>query len=328
MFAVPIASLITSVPGPLTGFSLLRETKRAAVGAANRSRTRGRVSRRLFRGRPAPPARLAGRPRTVRRTVGRHLEPAQGSSQCQLAVCNRPTGRRPSPMNVSAIDTEMSERICTSVQIWHMWWRHPVRMALSHYKGPWIGKLPMCAICGGAGQGTRAEHFLTHGVSVWLCEPHRSEEFQRRRSGRDFVVSVGAVWRAAGITGWRHSQALGAHLRRVRGAPQRERPGSYAWPELRQEAERRFASGEPPRRVIAELRQAPLVGMRLPSIRTLRRWFHEGRWLERLVPRPSGSKRRAKSSGQSKHTPQRDAPRDRPCQSGSDSASDVQRAPP
>lgn len=142
----------------------------------------------------------------------------------------------------------------------------------------------MCAICGGAGDGPRAEHFLTHGVSIWLCEVHRSEEFQRRRAGRDFVASVGAVWRAAGISGRRHSQALIAHLRRVRGTPPRERPGSYAWPELRREAEQRFASGEPPRHVIADLRRSPLAGMRLPSIRTLRRWFHEGRWLERLVP--------------------------------------------
>ena len=209
-----------------------------------------------------------------------------------------------------------------------MWWRHSWRMALSHYKGPWIGKLPMCAICGGAGEGTRAEHFLTHGVSVWLCEAHRSEEFQRRRAGRDFVASVGAVWRAAGITGRRHSQALAAHLRRVRGALGRERPGSYAWPELRQEAERRFANGEPPRNVIAELRQAPLVGMRLPSIRTLRRWFHEGRWLERLVPSRSASERRAIGGGEPKRKPQRDALRDRAGQAAAASASEVQRTPP
>ncbi len=209
-----------------------------------------------------------------------------------------------------------------------MWSRHHWCMTVSYYKGPWIGKLPMCAICGGAGEGTRAEHFLTHGVSVWLCETHRSEEFQRRRSGRDFVASVGAVWRAAGITGRRHSQALAAHLRRVRGAGERERPGSYAWPELRQEAERRFASGERPRRVIAELRQAPLVGMRLPSIRTLRRWFHEGRWLERLVPSLSASGRRATGGGGSKHKRQRDAPGDRAGRSGSTSTADDQRAPP
>lgn len=201
-------------------------------------------------------------------------------------------------------------------------------MALSHYKGPWIGKLPMCAICGGAGEGARAEHFLTHGVSVWLCEAHRSEEFQRRRSGRDFVASVGAVWRAAGITGRRHSQALAAHLRRVRDASERVRPGSYAWPELRQEAERRFANGEPPRSVIAELRQAPLAGMRLPSIRTLRRWFHEGRWLERLAPMLSASRRREEGGGESHHEPQPDAPCNGAGQAAAASAGIVQRAPP
>jgi hypothetical protein len=39
-------------------------------------------------------------------------------------------------------------------------------MPISHYKGPWIGKTPMCAICAGAGQGERVRHHLTHGVSV------------------------------------------------------------------------------------------------------------------------------------------------------------------
>ena len=157
-------------------------------------------------------------------------------------------------------------------------------MAVSHYKGPWIGKVPMCAICGGAGEGSRQEHRLTHGVSVWLCEAHRSDAFQRRRGGRDFVASLGAVWRAAGIGDRRHAAALTAHLRRVRGGDPRARPGSYAWPHLRREAERRFASGQGVADVFGALnRHCRSRQIRCPSLRTVRRWFHEGRWL--LAPR-------------------------------------------
>lgn len=153
-------------------------------------------------------------------------------------------------------------------------------MVKSHYKGPWIGKTPMCAICAGPGEGTRARHHLTHGVSVWLCEAHRTTDFQRRRGGRDFVASLAAVWGAAGTMTRRHDDALRRHLARVRprGEP-RDLPGSYAWAALRREAERRFANGEDPTVVIAELVAAPIVGASRPSYRTLRRWFTDGRWL-------------------------------------------------
>jgi hypothetical protein len=153
-------------------------------------------------------------------------------------------------------------------------------VAKSHYKGPWIGKTPMCAICAGAGEGTRARHHLTHGVSVWLCEAHRTADFQRRRGGRDFVASLAAVWGAAETMTRRHDEALRRHLARVRPRVEpRELPGSYAWADLRREAERRFATGEDPAVVIAELVAAPIVGASRPSYRTLRRWFTDGRWL-------------------------------------------------
>jgi hypothetical protein len=49
---------------------------------------------------------------------------------------------------------------------------------------------------------------------------------------------------------------------------------------LRREAERRFAAGESPRTVIDDLRrtygQGPAV---VPSLRTMRRWFTQARWL-------------------------------------------------
>lgn len=70
-----------------------------------------------------------------------------------------------------------------------------------------------------------------------------------RRAGREFTDRVAAVWTASGVLTVRRKQALEAHLRRVRmvGA-ERDRPGSYSWPVLRREAERRFAAGEPPQR--------------------------------------------------------------------------------
>jgi hypothetical protein len=161
-------------------------------------------------------------------------------------------------------------------------------MARSHYKGAWIGKTPMCAICAGAGEGERARHHLTHGVSVWLCGMHRSIEFQRRRAGRDFVASLSAVWGAAGVMTRRHDRALRAHLARVRpGDTTPPRPGSYAWAALRYEAERRFAHGENPAQVIAELARVRIAGASGPTYRTLRRWFTDGRWLPVRRPRPA-----------------------------------------
>ena len=159
-------------------------------------------------------------------------------------------------------------------------------MATSLYKGERLGTLPPCLICAGPGEGQRAKLHLTHGVSVWLCAAHRSPTFLRRRAGRDFYASVHALWQAAGCLGARRMRALQDHLRRVHQpvAGARPRPGSYAWPHLRREAERRFAAGQAPRAVIGEIRArhhgGPAPG---PSLRTLRRWFSEGRWLGYVV---------------------------------------------
>jgi len=164
---------------------------------------------------------------------------------------------------------------------------HPRGVAFTHYKARGHGKLPMCAICGGPGEGPRARMVLTHGVGVWLCAMHRDPAFLCRRAGRDFAGSLGAVWSGAGCLTARRNAALESHLRRVRGPRARDLPGSYAWPALRAEAEARFARGEPPPQVIAELRARDLGQWTPgPSLRTLRRWQQEGRWLKR--PRPGG----------------------------------------
>jgi hypothetical protein len=165
-------------------------------------------------------------------------------------------------------------------------------MARTLYKGPALGKHPPCLICAGPGQGPRERLQLTQGVSVWLCAGHRAPAFLARRAGRDLAASLGALWSGAGCLTTRRRRALEDHLRRVRQHPAATRPGSYAWPELRREAERRFSAGEPPARVIAELRarhrSAPAC---VPSLRTMRRWFSDGRWLARapasVVSRPA-----------------------------------------
>jgi len=155
-------------------------------------------------------------------------------------------------------------------------------MARSLYKGERLGKTPACAICVGAGRGGRALLYLPCGVRVWLCEAHRSPEFLSRRAGRDLVASLWHVWSSADCLTARRSRALDLHRARLTGSlAVRERPGSYSWAALRSEAEVAFAAGEPPARVIDRLRRRAMASgeARAPSVRTMRRWFREGRWL-------------------------------------------------
>jgi hypothetical protein len=151
----------------------------------------------------------------------------------------------------------------------------------------WVSDEPLCALCAGPGSGDCAEHQLTHGVTVWLCHDHRSEAFLHRNGGRDFVASLAGFWTVGGGINRRQRAALDAHLqRRVAAEMQRGLPGSYSWPALRAEAEQRFADGEPPQLVIHELRTRNLAGEAVaPSIRTMRRWFNEARWLAATPPR-------------------------------------------
>jgi len=161
--------------------------------------------------------------------------------------------------------------------------RQTATVPQTYYKARGMGKLPPCAICAGPGTGPRAELHLSHGVRVWLCAAHRSEEFLRRRVGRDLVVSLDAVWRAAGCLTARRRAALAAHLRAVAGSGGARAggplPGSYAWPALRAEAERRVRRGEAPAALIRELRTRHRADAAVvPTERTMRRWLHEARW--------------------------------------------------
>ena len=72
----------------------------------------------------------------------------------------------------------------------------------------------------------------------------------------------------------------------------RHRPGSYAWPEQRRDAEAVWAGGggyhDGEAAVLAYFTR-PVPGMRAPSGHTIRRWWRERRW---LTPRPSPPRRR------------------------------------
>ena len=155
-------------------------------------------------------------------------------------------------------------------------------MPRSFYKGERLGNLPACAICMGRGHGPRALLHLPLGVSVWLCADHRDPEWLAARAGRDLVVSLQTVWRAAGCLTARRSRALTLFQAALRASYRtRDLPGSYSWRALRREAEARYAAGEAPSAVIDDLRRRELDRpgpAHPPSVQTMRRWFRDGRW--------------------------------------------------
>jgi len=101
----------------------------------------------------------------------------------------------------------------------------------------------VCAICVERTRGKTAKLDLGRGVQVWLCQDHASDEFRRRRSGRDFVLTLHRLWSAHGCLTKPRSRALDDHLAAMRSEPPapRHRPGSYAWANLR--ARRTFSAG-------------------------------------------------------------------------------------
>jgi hypothetical protein len=155
---------------------------------------------------------------------------------------------------------------------------------LSLYKARGLPvKSPLCAICLDRTRGKTLERQLTHGVKIWLCEGHHSVEFMRSNAGRDLAVTLLRIWRSHGCLTRSRSKALDAHLNAVRALAHptpRRLAGSYAWPKLRLEAEQAFARGERVLAAIQRLREQHAHDhATAPSIRTMRRWFAQGRWM-------------------------------------------------
>ncbi len=156
----------------------------------------------------------------------------------------------------------------------------PIRSAYKHPTLP--RKQNVCAICMLQTDGKTQLVELTHGVSVWLCSWHASEEFRTMRSGRDFELTLFLAWRAQNCYSRNHAKALAVHRREHQSRRRRSEhdlPGSYHWKALRNEAEERFAAGETLASVRRDLLQRHADDVAdAPSERTIRRWFHDGRW--------------------------------------------------
>lgn len=142
-------------------------------------------------------------------------------------------------------------------------------------------KQAVCAICVERTRGKTRLVELGYGVTVHLCEGHAARAFQTQRSGRDFVLTLQRLWHAHGCLTTARSNALRRHLAACSGAEARPRPGSYAWPELRQRAEAEWARGGAPLPTIRRLRRELAGGpVTPPSVRTMQRWHRERRWAD------------------------------------------------
>jgi hypothetical protein len=123
---------------------------------------------------------------------------------------------------------------------------------------------------------------MHYGVVVLLCERHAANGFLADDGGRRFTRLLTERWQAHGMLTKQRIRALAAHIRRVHNAANpKELPGSHAWRAERTECEERFAKGEPIATIIRDIRDpSRWYGRKPPSIRTIRRWCAEKRWLQ------------------------------------------------
>jgi len=131
---------------------------------------------------------------------------------------------------------------------------------------------------------------LTLGCSLVLCAEHRQPAFIASDSGRRFLSAVSALSASLGLSSARFGAALRAFVERCanshRHAGRRHRPGSYAWPERRQDAERVWSGGGSSQQgLAAALARPPDRRGRMPTQRSVRRWWQDRRWLG-PPPRP------------------------------------------
>jgi hypothetical protein len=142
-------------------------------------------------------------------------------------------------------------------------------------------KQPVCAICVDRTRGRTERIEFGYGVAVWLCQRHADVQFLTRRGGRDIVATLQQLWTAHGCLTTARRKALESHLHSLRTRPRRPLPGSYAWPAVRARAERQFAAGRPTQTVASQILRAAYGDATAPSVRTIRRWRTQRRWLSR-----------------------------------------------
>ena len=158
----------------------------------------------------------------------------------------------------------------------------------TYYKGPHVpkGQQP-CLLCP-VHRLPAQRVSLGYGEEVWLCQQHSSREFRRSREGRDFRLTM--MYKLGSACAWTTRRRLAVDRFLATDAyedaacAERPRPGSYAWPEVRQAVEElcrrgRCSIDELWRCVVAALKGATRWGwVRMPSLRTVRRWRAERRW--------------------------------------------------
>ncbi len=150
-------------------------------------------------------------------------------------------------------------------------------------RGAAHGKIrSLCAVC--CAPRSTTPHLMTHGVVVHLCRAHGELSYLRRDGGRTFVQRLMELWSAHNALTCKRRSALRAHLTRVRATGTNDLPGSYGWKAQRAHAEARFAKGDRPSDVIDDVRDPARFPGCPPSIRTVRRWLADGRWLTPPVP--------------------------------------------
>ena len=163
----------------------------------------------------------------------------------------------------------------------------------TYYKARWIPDEP-CAFCATSTRRAARLVYLGDGVSIYLCPEHASEPFRLQRNGRDFLLCLDKTWRAAGCSNRRRDRVLErveqerkeTLARRARGEDDiRHLPGSYRCPEIRRAVEQAIDSGVVSIRKLDELVRTLLKAelrrgrVKAPSLRTLRRWRQQKRWM-------------------------------------------------
>jgi len=176
---------------------------------------------------------------------------------------------------------------------WQGWRQGPPRIYKGRGRGP--AKALRCCCC--FPQSVAGlEISIGGGVRIVLCADHRDPAFLGSRNARDFLAALATLYRSLGLTGRRYGEALLGFVERIRevGVPTpRRRPGSYSWPAARAAAEAVWAAGGAYGAGVAVIDEATAtlpVGAIGPSPTTVRRWYHQQRW---LLPRPGPTRRPA-----------------------------------